>query len=419
MRSAGDTRRCGIDTVELQRIRRLVESASSQELLAVFSTRELNECGSGKQRFARLAARFAAKEACLKLFPKETALGSLGFADFEVRRNGYGAPEIGCSERAQAVLRRHLVGEISISLTHSRGQATAIAIPEKMSVKSPLLGRLIYHLIPARRAVILENLNRVYGDVASPEDIKAIAQAHYAHLLRLFFEFCTYPFIPRTIKTRMARIENMEAILKAHSQGKGVIILAGHLGNFEIATAAGMAQFTAAWGRFYFVRRPIKSKWLDALVTRRFQAAGLRVLPNSGSLDSILDHLAAGDVIVFPFDQHAGRKKGLLAEFFGYPAGTFRSLALIALASQAPVLPGTTWRDEDGQHVLRFEEPLKLINHADPGEEIRRNTRLFNATLERMILRHPEQWWWVHKRWKAGQFAHSTRKPKRLSGSIG
>jgi KDO2-lipid IV(A) lauroyltransferase len=413
MWTTGDSRRCGIDTVEIQRIRRLLDSASSQELLAVFSARELSDCGNGKQRFARLAARFAAKEACLKLFAKETALGAISFGDFEVRRNGYGAPEVSCSERAQAVLRRHLIGAISVSLTHSRAHATAIAIPEKISPKAPLLGRLIYHLLPARRSVILENLNRVYGDVASREEIKAIAQAHYAHLLRLFFEFCTYPWIPRARKAGMARIENKEAILKAHAQGKGVIILAGHLGNFEIATAAGMAQFSAAWGRFYFVRRPIKSKWLDALVTRRFQAAGLRVLPNSGSLDSILDRLAAGDVIVFPFDQHAGPKRGLLAEFFGHPAGTFRSLALIALASQAPVLPGTTWRDENGQHVLRFEEPLRLMAHADPGEEIRLNTRLFNATLERMILRHPEQWWWVHKRWKPEQFAKSKRKTQR------
>jgi KDO2-lipid IV(A) lauroyltransferase len=64
------------------------------------------------------------------------------------------------------------------------------------------------------------------------------------------------------------------------------------------------------------------------------------------------------------------------------------------------VLPASSWRGRDGRHVLRFEEPLELVEREDVGEEIRANTRLFNASLERMILRHPDQWWWVHRRWK-------------------
>jgi len=116
---------------------------------------------------------------------------------------------------------------------------------------------------------------------------------------------------------------------------------------------------------------------------------------------AILERLAAGDIVVFPFDQHAGRRDGVRVEFFGHSAGTFRSVALIAQASGAPVLPASSWREPDGRHVLRFEAPLERVEREDVGEEIRANTRLFNAALERMILRHPEQWWWVHRRWKA------------------
>ena len=86
--------------------------------------------------------------------------------------------------------------------------------------------------------------------------------------------------------------------------------------------------------------------------------------------------------------------------FFGPPAGTFKSPALIAMASGAPVIPATSWREPDGSHVLRFEDPIPLVECEDTGEAIRQNTRAFNAALECLLLRHPEQWIWMHKRWK-------------------
>ncbi len=158
------------------------------------------------------------------------------------------------------------------------------------------------------------------------------------------------------------------------------------------------------------MRRPIRPEWLDRLVTRRFRAAGFGVLPKRGGLDAMLDRLAAGDLVVFPFDQHASRKDGVRVEFFGHPAGTFRSLAVIALATGAPVVPAASWRDEDGRHVLRFESPLAPIEHSDTNEAIRLNTRAYNRALERMIVRRPEQWWWVHRRWKAWKDGESRRR---------
>ena len=119
-----------------------------------------------------------------------------------------------------------------------------------------------------------------------------------------------------------------------------------------------------------------------------------------GSLDRILDRLAAGDMVVFPFDQHAGPPDGIESEFFGHSAWTFKSLAIIALATGAPVLPAAGWREGDGRHVLRFEEPVKLIESENVNDEIRATTRAFNAALERLVLRHPDQWFWVHRRWK-------------------
>jgi len=392
--------RCGIDSVEIARIERLLRDTPPEDLAKLFSPDELHESADSGGRAASLAARFAAKEACLKLFPRETALNLITAADFSVARDAYGAPRVVCSPAAQAVLGRHRIAQIALSLTHDRASASAVALADPAHMPVPLAGKLLYHFFPLRRGVVLDNLRRVYGASVPEDEILRIAQAHYAHLWRLLPEFIAFPWLTPAQRAARARVENQDAIVAAHARGKGVIIVTGHFGNWEVSTAAGIANFPQARGRFYFVRRPFKPAWLDALILRRFRLAGFGVLPKSGSLEAILERLAAGDIVVFPFDQHAGRRDGVRVEFFGHPAGTFRSVALIAQASGAPVLPAFSWREPDGRHVLRFEGPLELVTREDVGEEIRANTRLFNAALERMILRHPEQWWWVHRRWK-------------------
>jgi KDO2-lipid IV(A) lauroyltransferase len=393
--------RCGIDTVEIARIERLLRETPAADLGKLFSDDELRESGAGPGRAASLAARFAAKEACVKLFPRETALGTLGAADFAVSRDSFGAPRVVCSPAARDVLGRNRVASISLSLTHDRTSASAVALAVPAHAEAPMLGRLLYHLLPFRRRVILENLRRVFGDAAPEEEIVRLAQAHYAHLGRLFWEFLWFGWVSDERRVGMVRLENIESPTAAVTHGKGALVLTGHFGNFEVATAAGLASYPPARGRFYFVRRPFKPRWLDDFVTRRFRRAGFGILPKRGGLDAILDRLAAGDLVVFPFDQHANRKDGVRVDFFGHPAGTFRSVAVLALTTGAPVIPAASWREPDGRHVLRFEDPLPLIEHPDTNEAIRLNTRAYNAAIERMILRHPEQWWWVHRRWKA------------------
>jgi KDO2-lipid IV(A) lauroyltransferase len=306
-----------------------------------------------------------------------------------------------CSPAAQDVLARNRVRAIAISLTHDRASASSVALAEPARTDPPIAGRILYHLLPVRRRVIRENLERVFGGAVPDEEITRLAQAHYAHLGRLALEFLFFPLLSAARRAAMVRVENLAVLEAALARGKGVLVLTGHFGNFEVATAAGLASYPHARGRFYFVRRPVKPGWLDDLVTRRFRRAGFGVLPKRGGLEAILDRLDAGDLVVFPFDQHAGRRDGVVVEFFGHPAGTFRSLAILALSTGAPVVPAASWREAGGRHVLRFEEPVEAIESDDVDEAIRRTTRAYNAALEHLILRHPEQWWWVHRRWKA------------------
>ena len=393
--------RCGIDTVEIARIERLLRETPAADLSRLFSMQELADSGEGPGRAASLAARFAAKEACLKLFPRETALGQIEAAEFSVTRDNYGAPQIACGPAAFALLGRYRLRSIEISLSHDRTNASAVALAERDNIVVPAAGKFLYRFIPIRRQIILENLRRVYGEYISEDEIVQLAQAHYAHLWRLFREFVRFRWLSHERKMAMVRIENVEAFAGALGHNKGVLILTGHFGNWEVATIAGLNHYPQMRGRFHFVRRAIKPQWLDALVTRRFNEAGFGVFPKRGSLDAMLDRLAAGDAIVFPFDQHARPPDGVAVDFFGHPAWTFKSLAIIALATGAPVLLASSWRESSGKHVLRFEDPMAPIECENTGEAIRRNTRAYNAALERAILRRPEQWYWVHRRWKA------------------
>lgn len=394
------TPRCGLDTVELVRMESLLRDRSPTELADLFTARELEDAGTGAGRMASLAARFAAKEACTKLFPREAAFGLIQPVDFSLARDAYGEPRVLVSPRAQAVLDHHRIAGFRVSLTHTQTMASAIVWADPRETVVPWFGKWLYHLLPYRRPVVLGNLRRVFGDVLPEVEILRLAQAYYAHYLRFLIELIRQPFMTAKWRDAWIKVENMESPIRAHAEGKGVFLLTGHFGNFEVATVVGIRQFPQYRGQFHFVRRALKPAWLNALVTWRFRRAGFGTLSKRGSLEAIFDVLRRGGVVVYVLDQHAGKPEGIDVDFFSRAAGTFKSLAILALDTGAPVVPVSSWREPDGTHVIRFEEPLPLIECADVGEAIRRNTRAYNAELERMLLRHPEQWIWMHRRWK-------------------
>ena len=283
------------------------------------------------------------------------------------------------------------------------------------SVEPGLAGRILYNLLPVRRRTLLENLRIVYGEDAPPGAIRALAQAFYGHLARSLVECAMLPCLSARKKASLVRIENGEAVAHAAERRKGILILTGHFGNWEVAPLLGLAKLPLYRGRFHFVRRPIRARWIERLVTRRFHAAGIHVIPKKGSLERILERLAAGDIVVFILDQHAAPKDGVEVEFFGRKASTLRSLAVIALATGAPVVPAACFREAGGGHVLRFEDPLPPVDADDADEAIRARTLQYNRALEQLILRHPEQWFWIHRRWKEESRRRRSRRRNRLA----
>lgn len=392
--------RTGIDTVEISRIEKLLADLDEESLHRFFSANELSDAGTGSGRAGKLAARFAAKEACCKLFPKEICLGKIEPFDFAVARDGYGKPHIVPSERAQAVMNLHQIREISLSMTHTEASATAIATVEPVIMPVPWYGKAFYHLAPWKRRVVMSNLELVFGEALSREQITGLAQAYYAHFIKFLGEFFLLPFLTEDKKKAMVRIVGREHIEKAMEQKKGILILGGHFGNWEVATVAGIAQFKDYFGLYHFIRRPLKPKWFNDLVMRRFWKAGFGVIEKTGTLDDILELLEQNHIIVSIFDQHTSPRNGVLTDFLGHPAWTFKSLAILAQFTGAPVIPCSSWREPDGTHVLYFEPPVEVISEGSTKNIIAKNTRRFNEAIERIVLRHPEQWIWMHRRWR-------------------
>jgi holo-[acyl-carrier protein] synthase len=190
--------KCGVDHVAVARIQKFVDPSTVEDLKGIFSQLELDYAGQSKNRYGRLAARFAAKEACLKLFPRETAIGSIDLSDFSVQNDDYGAPHIILSSKANTILELHGLEGISISLSHTKGYAMAMAIATYKEVKAPLIGRLTNWFLPDKRKAVIGNLGKIYSKALIRAEIKTIAQEHYARMARALFGFINFKIISKT-----------------------------------------------------------------------------------------------------------------------------------------------------------------------------------------------------------------------------
>ena len=180
------------------------------------------------------------------------------------------------------------------------------------------------------------------------------------------------------------------------------MVLTGHFGSWEFAPLGGILNFKQFKGRFHFIRRTLGNKWVERILFRRYYKAGLHVIPKSNALQQVSDALDQNHAVVFVLDQHASlkNKDGIAAEFFGKKAGTYRSLASFSRYTNLPVVPAATYRLPNGRHVLEFFEPIPWQDYGSSHESLYQNTCAYNRAIEKIILKHPEQWLWLHRRWK-------------------
>ncbi len=269
-------------------------------------------------------------------------------------------------------------------------------------LKPTFWGRFFYYCIPFRKKIILQNIRRVFAKSLSQQEMEKLAKSFYSHLLTSLKENFAMRFMSLKQIAARASVLGHENVLDVIDHNKGAIILTGHFGNWEFAPIAGILNFKQYKGRLHFIRRTLRVKFLEKILFRQYYKAGLHVIPKKNALFKACEALDQNDAIVFVMDQHASieSKDGISVEFFGEKAGTYRSLAMIARYTNVPVIPATCYRRADGQHVLQFFKALPWVCAEDQEQEIYLNTLAYNQALEKIILERPEQWLWMHRRWK-------------------
>lgn len=261
---------------------------------------------------------------------------------------------------------------------------------------SAALGRLFFDCLRFRRSIVLSNLTLAFGTEKNPEEIKEIAKRNYVHYAQVLIEWIeSLLWTPEDFKTKTEIF--FEPIKKQMQLNQGGILLTSHLGNWEFAIQSASAHGMPCDVIVKRQQNQVAQNFLAWFRTR----FGARVIYESGTIRDIFESLANRRFVVFVLDQFMGPPIGLPVTFFRHEAGTAAGLALITEKSKNLLFTAYSYRGRNGKiqvHIEKLEEPT--------GKAETRETRLYEKTqwyndvLEEQVRRFPDQWLWLHKRWK-------------------
>ena len=258
-----------------------------------------------------------------------------------------------------------------------------------------MIGAAAYYLHARLRRVGYINLQLALPELGEG-DRRAIVRQVFRNLGNLLVEFAQFPKITPKNISRLVEYDGFENYKRAADLGRGVLMLTGHFGAWELCAFAH-----GAYGHpLSFLVRPLDNPILDRMVTQSRELSGNRTINKNRAVKQVLETLKRGEDVGFLIDVNTVRDQGVFCDFFGIPACSTTGLAVFALRSEAPVVPGfLIWDEKLGKHRLKFEPEIPLIRTGDFKEEVRVNTARFTKVIEECARRYPDQWLWVHKRW--------------------
>lgn len=241
--------------------------------------------------------------------------------------------------------------------------------------------RILDFAVPRLRRVAYRNLSFALPGA----DHKRIVDGVFRSVARVLVAFARFP------RMEPLRCEGAEYFSDALRAGRGVLFATAHLGNWELSAHAH-ALLT---GPMNVMVRPLDNPRIDALVERRRALSGNRVIVKKDAARTILKALASNEAVGILIDQNTVPEEGVFVDFFGKPACANVGIAKLAARSGAAVIPGfALWIEKERRYVLRFDPPVPLTG--DPT----RDTQTLQSKLETVIREYPDQWLWIHNRWK-------------------
>jgi KDO2-lipid IV(A) lauroyltransferase len=244
--------------------------------------------------------------------------------------------------------------------------------------------------LPRLRRVALANLAMALPDVDPRERVR-ITDGVFRSIARLLVTLARFPRLNRTNIGQWIRYEGYEHFEEARRRGKGVLFATAHLGNWELsAFAHGLMS-----APMNVVVRPLDNPLIDRLVGQRRTLSGNRLIEKKDFARGILKALAANEAVGILIDQNASLENGVFVDFFGIPACVGTGFVKLAAHSGAVVIPGfALWSDEERKYILRFFPPVAMTG------DVHEDAERLHSVLESVIRKYPDQWLWIHRRWK-------------------
>ena len=255
---------------------------------------------------------------------------------------------------------------------------------------------LLFSLQPKLRKTAEFNLRLAFPDWTEAQR-KDATRKMVRNLGWMSAEFARFPRLTKENIEKVVILEGHENFLEGQRRGKGVLYLTGHIGAWELSSFAH-----ALYGYpLHYMARPLDNQRLDALVNKYRCASGNEPIFKNESARVMLRILKGGGTVGILADQNTMPEEGVFVDFFGKSACTTTGLARVALHTGAAVVPGYAYWDESIQkYRLRFEPPVELNRTGDTERDVFENTQRFAKVIEEIIRKHPDQWVWVHQRWK-------------------
>lgn len=275
--------------------------------------------------------------------------------------------------------------------------------PSRASWVGNRLGDLAFHVIGTRRALVMEHLGRVYGDTGDAGKLRAMSRSVYRQLGRTAVEHARLLSGRTTdLRDRLA-ISGQEHIDYARHRGRGVILVTGHFGYWELlgATVALLGYPITV------VAKKLHNPVVNRLMHAGRERLGMVVASMESAPSAVFRALRRNECVGLLADQDAG-PGGVFVEFLGLRASTYQGPALFALRTGAPIVPCFIVRSGPEHHRVCFETPIEAVPTGDEPADIERTTQAYTDVLARYILEYPDHWFWVHRRWKTPVPANSS-----------
>jgi KDO2-lipid IV(A) lauroyltransferase len=259
-----------------------------------------------------------------------------------------------------------------------------------------LLARLVYLLHARLRRVGLRNLELAFPET-QPAERRRILRQVFNNLGRQLAEFCLFPRYTRENVGHVAIYDGFENYEHASARGKGVIYLTAHFGGWELSSF----MHSLNGYPLHILVRPLDNPYLDALVDRYRTLHGNTTIRKQEFARAVLEAMRAGEAVGILMDQNMAQQQGVFVDFFGIPACTASIVARVALRTGAAVVPSfAIWDPALRRYKIHTDPALELVRTGDEEADIVANTSAFTQVIESYVRRYPDQWLWVHRRWK-------------------